>query len=206
MEVLTEGNDIDIPGWVEHNGTTLTRRSRILNKHLTMNAYPNKPCVITHNRFYIPEDAKFIRFDRKYNSDYPGKFYVLINGVKLTDSERSFEKKEASFVEECINISNFRDQVIKLTFRLENTTPVFSDILIDNVELSKKGCEKYSTLFLFDLSGSMNDYGGGTTPKLQQAKEASKATLSAMRTSNQGVGESSCSLWIPRRLCHRPNN
>ncbi|MCR9100283.1 MAG: VWA domain-containing protein [bacterium] len=44
-----------------------------------------------------------------------------------------------------------------------------------------------SILFLFDLSGSMNDNGGGTIPKIEQAKNASKQTLDALRSNNQGV-------------------
>lgn len=50
-----------------------------------------------------------------------------------------------------------------------------------------KGCEKISTLFLFDLSGSMADNGGGNIPKIQQAQNAGRQTLASMRNSSQGV-------------------
>lgn len=49
-------------------------------------------------------------------------------------------------------------------------------------------CKEYkSVLFLFDLSGSMNDNGGGTIPKVEQAKNASKQTLDGMRSNGQDV-------------------
>lgn len=51
-----------------------------------------------------------------------------------------------------------------------------------------QGCKSYqSTLFLFDLSGSMNDNGGGTIPKIEQAKQASQSSLRALSTNSQGV-------------------
>ena len=52
-----------------------------------------------------------------------------------------------------------------------------------------EGCKNNlsSTLFLFDLSGSMNDNGGGTIPKIEQAKQASKTTLNGLVSNSQGV-------------------
>lgn len=47
--------------------------------------------------------------------------------------------------------------------------------------------EVSSTLFLFDLSGSMSGNGGGTIPKIEQAKNAGRQTLASMRTSGQGI-------------------
>ena len=45
-----------------------------------------------------------------------------------------------------------------------------------------------ATLFLFDLSGSMNERGvNSNKSKLQQAKEASKSTLSTMLNTNSGT-------------------
>ncbi len=44
-----------------------------------------------------------------------------------------------------------------------------------------------STLFLFDMSGSMSSNGGGTIPKIEQAKNAGRSTLSALRNNYQGV-------------------
>ena len=53
---------------------------------------------------------------------------------------------------------------------------------------SNPSCGNYSsTLFLFDLSGSMNENGGETIPKIQQAKNASKSTLNALRSNPQGA-------------------
>ena len=47
-----------------------------------------------------------------------------------------------------------------------------------------------STLFLFDLSGSMNSKGGNSTlPKLAEAKAASKFTLNQMKNNPSGVTE-----------------
>ena len=54
----------------------------------------------------------------------------------------------------------------------------------------EKTCNKKanSTLFLFDLSGSMNGNGANSTKsKLQQAKDASKSTLNALRNNNPGT-------------------
>lgn len=55
--------------------------------------------------------------------------------------------------------------------------------------IGKKTCNKeiFSTLFLFDLSGSMGDNGGGSIPKIEQAKQASKTTLNSLASNNQGV-------------------
>lgn len=50
-----------------------------------------------------------------------------------------------------------------------------------------KGCQKNATLFLFDLSGSMSNNGGGSIPKIEQAKNASRQTLASMRNNGQGV-------------------
>lgn len=182
---FNRGEDFEIPGWLEHNGANQTRRSKIINGELNINAYPNKPGSITHNRFYIPKDAKFINFDHKYNSDYPGKLSVLING--LSESDQDFDKREDKFRMKCVDVSKYQGQVVTLTFQLNNTGPVFSDIFIDNVQLSMTGCSYNSTLFLFDLSGSMNDHGGGSIPKIEQAKQASKTTINGMRTSNPGL-------------------
>lgn len=59
-------------------------------------------------------------------------------------------------------------------------------------EVTRKGqsptCKSFnSTLFLFDLSGSMNDHGGGAIPKVEQAKNASKETLAALKSNGQGI-------------------
>lgn len=71
-------------------------------------------------------------------------------------------------------------------------SPIAPQPQIDNVYYYKRGkayCRlsknKNSTLFLFDLSGSMSDNGGGTTSKLQQAKEASIITLNDMNNYQQ---------------------
>lgn len=44
-----------------------------------------------------------------------------------------------------------------------------------------------STLFLFDLSGSMNDRGTGSTSKLSEAKIAAKQTLDGMKNNASGI-------------------
>jgi tetratricopeptide (TPR) repeat protein len=67
-----------------------------------------------------------------------------------------------------------------------NATPIPVTKTI-RVNLFEGKVQKNSTLFLFDLSGSMNDNGGGTIPKVEQAKNASKQTLDALRSNNQGV-------------------
>lgn len=53
----------------------------------------------------------------------------------------------------------------------------------------KDGCKTdiLSTLFLFDLSGSMGSNGGGSIPKIDQAKNASRQTLASMRNNGQGI-------------------
>ncbi|MEO0727154.1 MAG: DUF5995 family protein [Bacteroidota bacterium] len=43
-----------------------------------------------------------------------------------------------------------------------------------------------STLFLFDMSGSMSQTGGGTIPKIEQAKNAGRTTLQSLQSNNQG--------------------
>lgn len=49
-------------------------------------------------------------------------------------------------------------------------------------------CNKASTLFLFDLSGSMNENGANSNiSKLQQAKNASKQTLNGLKSSSSGT-------------------
>lgn len=180
------GDGINIPGWEEHNGATKTRRCQIINGTLSINAYPNQQGEITHNRLYVPIEASFITFERKYNSDYAGKFTILINGNSYNSKE--FDKRDNDFVKECIDVSTFQDKIITLSFLLENTSPVFSDIIIDNVKLSATGCKNNSTLFLFDLSGSMNGNGANSNKsKLQQAKDASKATLNSLRNNNSGI-------------------
>lgn len=53
-------------------------------------------------------------------------------------------------------------------------------------ELDHACGSRFSTLFLFDLSGSMRQNGGGTIPKIEQAKNASRTTLASMHRNSQG--------------------
>lgn len=52
-------------------------------------------------------------------------------------------------------------------------------------ELDATCGNQLSTLFLFDLSGSMQQHGSGTIPKIEQAKNASRTTLANMKRNNQ---------------------
>ncbi len=54
-------------------------------------------------------------------------------------------------------------------------------------ELDQSCGDRFSTLFLFDLSGSMRQNGAGTIPKIEQAKNASRTTLASMRRQQQGI-------------------
>lgn len=179
------GSGTSIPGWEEHNSTPRTLRVTLVNETLNMVAYPNQDGAIGHNRFYVPKDAEYITFLRKNKVDYPGKLFVKINGNEEFSVE--FDQQDIEFTLECVNVSAYQDQIIDLTFRLESTGPLFSDILIDEVKLSTTGCSTHSTLFLFDMSGSMSDHGGGTIPKMEQAKAAGRSTLQSMQNSGPGI-------------------
>lgn len=172
-----------IPGWEEHGGEI--GADIVPGGFIRFSSTSGKS--IKHNRFYIPNDIPKISFklmiERIGNSV---EFEAYIND-ELAFSEtcdsitRKFEKKY-------IDISRFANQVVTLEFRVNAPIGSFysTQIALDDVQFSLAPDES-STLFLFDLSGSMNDNGGGTIPKVEQAKNASKQTLDGMRSNGQDV-------------------
>ncbi len=98
-------------------------------------------------------------------------------------------KKYNLLAENCID---FVDEVASQVCNLKKpsyTLRLPIDYIKSLKQLNKNynKCTTTSTLFLFDLSGSMNENGGGTIPKIEQAKAASKITIDGLQSGSQGV-------------------
>jgi len=188
------GSGVNIPGWEKHqfNGATNGGGfARIVNEALEIGynnvGNMNNPSI-AHNRFYIPKDARQIKYKRKSQSN---KNEILVTKVAGTTIKvDTIKTTETSFKEISIDISNYQDQVITLKFELIRGSRLCSvcKITLDEVRFSNETTS--STLFLFDLSGSMNSKGGNSTlPKLAEAKAASKYTLNQMKNNPSGIAE-----------------
>jgi len=179
-----------IPGWEYHGGGF--NNAGLKSGFLLLSKVGSTPCDLTHNRFFIPPDANKITFKEKIFSTGPGIKKAVLK-VKINDEILSAEEIESATVsweENEINISRYANSVVTLTFELEYPLTPASPIRIgiDEVRLSKKISTTFPTLFLFDLSGSMNELGNSNKPKIEEAKAAARSTLQTIQNNNrQGV-------------------
>lgn len=179
------GSNRNIPGWEEHggggNGVIVRRNNK---PSLLLAGSQNKR---SHNRLVIPPNAKSIQF--LMDVFLPNPMSILV--IKLRNKVRNKEifrdtlnKSSNGFLlKQTKDISEFAGQVGVLEVEVSNG--VSATVYLTDFEFSDK--TNTSTLFLFDLSGSMNENGGGTIPKIEQAKAASKITIDGMQSGNQGV-------------------
>lgn len=178
------GSGQDIPGWKEHggggNGVIGNRNGKTA---LLLAGSQNKR---THNRFYIPPGTKTIRFGMDVFQPSTRAFLTIkLNGQEifrdtLTDEQASgFEQRETN------DISAFVGQTV--TMAVEVTPGVPATVYLTDFELSNEEKQEYTTLFLFDMSGSMNESGNSGAPKIQEAKSAAITTLQQIGGQQQGI-------------------
>lgn len=190
------GASIHIPGWEEHGGRIKNIGYKFPNSitlsigHL-VNA--KDEAFLEHNRQYLPPDVKSIRFRLKgtvgIRTDKPVFRVILkdlINNSSTILFDEEIEKTFSNFQSKKLDISNYGDRVVQIRFEFSFSRPTSSplELTIDEIELSTipTNRDNTSTLFLFDLSGSMNHPGqGASKTKLEEAKDASKQTLNALR-------------------------
>ncbi len=135
-------------GWEEHGGTkpALTKISEMRTSlHCEECAKLTISDSLVHNRFYIPINAKSIKFQYKAAKFKNGKLKVsVLDGVTLKEIQlKSIEIIEkADFIEEVIGISECQGNVVKLKFEFITdfaNTEYYPQLLIDNVKLSTEG-------------------------------------------------------------------
>lgn len=175
-----------LPGWGARFGGSFTG----IYKYIIGNNYVilKQNQHLRHNFFYIPKEAKGIKF--KYDNNVKSSSTLKVVITKFGSvSYNAFQKKldtlTNGFIEASFDVSNFAGSVVSMEFRIEGSSS--AEVEIDDIEFGKATTGNTS-LFLFDLSGSMNENGANASiSKLAQAKSASKKTLNGLKNSNSGV-------------------
>lgn len=100
-------------------------------------------------------------------------------------------KKYNLIAQNCVSfIDDIARQICNIKTPLSTTLTIPINYIneLKKVNSNYKKCSNNSTLFLFDLSGSMNENGANSNiSKLQQAKNASKQTLNGLKSNNSGT-------------------
>ncbi|HPQ21712.1 MAG TPA: M64 family metallopeptidase, partial [Saprospiraceae bacterium] len=150
-----------------------------------------------------PRNALYIENKNLYDiKKFPVQFDVLLN-KPFPNTLRSFWKLNGDIIaNQTSNIKIYENElkegINELEFYVRDTSSYLK--LEGKSSAIQKACTsrrsyilnykatKSSFLFLFDLSGSMNEFGGSQTiSKLEQAKVASKITLNRMQSNNIGL-------------------
>lgn len=175
-----------LPGWGARFGGSLTGSY----KYVTGNNYVilRKNQHIRHNFFYIPKEAKRIKFKYDNNVKSISTLKVVINkfgSIPYNVFQKKLDTLTNGFIEGSFDVGNFSGSVVTMEFTIEGGST--AEVEIDDVEFGKASPGN-TALLLFDLSGSMNENGAGASiSKLEQAKNASKKTLNGLKNSNSGV-------------------
>jgi len=173
------------PGWGSRHGGRISGEYNypvLGNNFITLEQGEH----LRHNYFFIPKTAKAIKFKYDNNLKSNSILEVVVGSdgtAEVQVCKIKLDSLSYGFVLKSFDISKFAGNVITLEFSVVGSSN--SKVKIDDVEFEML-CN--SSLFLFDLSGSMNGNGvNSNISKLQQAKNASKQTLSALKNNNSGI-------------------
>ncbi len=153
--IMNGSFDRGYAGWEEHGGIKPSFKNILdMKSSLDCNECANLTISdsLVHNRFYIPVNAKSIKFQYKAAKFKNGKIRIEIVDIldKKNLKDTLIDLKEANeYKEESIDILNLQDKVVMLKFKFITNladTKYYPQLLIDNVKLSTEGITRQKKL------------------------------------------------------------
>lgn len=205
------------PHWEKHFYNATSGSSNIINFGCSGIAGVLESGIIAHVEYDLPRALRYAfnnRFDKSRKADELIGDFNKTDKIFPTTKEKT--KSDIASVRWCAewwqntgeflfgNLYKTDGDVVKMRKKswdkAHNNSPILG---IDGYEMLPQPFTKHSellsiaeklcnpktssTLFLFDLSGSMNENGANANiSKLQQAKNASKQTLNGLKSNNSG--------------------
>lgn len=172
-----------LPGWGSRHGGGFTGEYKYLFGNNYMELEEKE--YVRHNYFYIPKDAKGIKFKYANNAKSNSVLEVRINdGLSKMVFSQKLDSLTNGLVAKSFSVKQYAGKVVTIEFIVNGSYN--AEVEIDDIEFGE--INSTYTLFLFDLSGSMMETGpNASIPKLDQAKNASKQTLKALKNNNSGT-------------------
>ncbi len=178
-----------LPGWQIVNANPV--KDILSNSGIVIEAVSGRSSSVIHNWLFVPPDVKALRINLKKSSSNTGSI-ILKAGAEMEVSFRdTLDTSQDLFTDVYFDISRFQGRIIKFSIEVAagSSANTFS-IMLKEVAFSKQIPQNLPTLFLFDLSGSMNERMPSGVSRIEEAKAAAKATLRTMaNATNQGVSQ-----------------
>ena len=171
------------PGWGINHGGGGNATYKYIN--LSNNNYVKigRNEFIRHNFFYLPKEAEGINFKFRNNIKSGSVFKVIMNNGNTVYPvfEKKLETLNNDFETLFFPLNALKGGIFTMEFRIDGN--LSADVDIDDIEFGK-ALNKNASLFLFDVSGSMNEAGKSGNSKIIEAKGAAITTLGNLNQTN----------------------